>query len=95
MGDVVWSPRIGAIWDKSADNRSEKLSGSAPRTDWRDFLIEVLDGLAISKSTRRNILTAVAVENACLSGEITVFCHDTPALFSEPNRGQTSGIGVL
>jgi glycosyltransferase involved in cell wall biosynthesis len=83
LGDVVWSPRIGAIWDKSADNRSEKLSGSAPRTDWRDFLIEALDGPEISKATRRNIRTAVAVENACLSGEITVFCHDTPARFSE------------
>lgn len=83
LGDVVWSPRIGAIWDKSADNRSEKLSGSAARTDWRDFLIEALDGPGISKTTRRNIQTAVAIENACLSGEITIFCHDTPALFAE------------
>lgn len=83
LGDVVWSPRIGAIWDKSADNRSEKVVGSAPRAAWRDFLIEVLDGSVISARTRRNIRTAVAVENACLSGEITHFDHDTPALFNE------------
>jgi glycosyltransferase involved in cell wall biosynthesis len=83
LGDVVWSPRVGAIWDKSADNRSEKGEGSAPRTAWRNFLIEALDGPKLSTTTRRNIQTAVAVENACLSGEITLFGHETPALFAE------------
>lgn len=90
LGDVVWSPRIGAVWDKSADNRSEKVVGSAPRTAWRDFLIEALDASAISATTRRNIRTAVAVENACLSGEITHFGHDTPALFADARSIQTS-----
>lgn len=83
LGDVVWSPRIGAIWDKSADNRSEKVAGSPPRTAWRDFMIEALDGLELSTATRRNIRTAIAVENACLSGEIAIFGHETPALFAE------------
>jgi glycosyltransferase involved in cell wall biosynthesis len=83
LGDVVWSPRIGAIWDKSADNRSDKVVGSAPRTAWRDFLIEALDGPELSTATRGNIRTAVAVENAFLIGEIKHFSHETPALFAE------------
>ena len=83
LGDVVWSPRIGAIWDKSADNRSDKIAGSPPRTAWRNFLIEALDGAELSPATRRNIRTAVAVENACLNGEIKHFGHETPALFAE------------
>ena len=83
LGDVVWSPRIGAIWDKSADNRSERVAGSAPRTAWRNFLIEALDDTELSTATRRNIRVAVAVENACLSGEITHFSHETPARFAE------------
>lgn len=83
LGDVVWSPRVGAIWDKTADNRSEKVAGSPPRTAWRNFLIEALDGKDLSPGQRRNIRTAVAIENACLSGEITHFGHETPALFAE------------
>jgi hypothetical protein len=83
LGDVFWSPRIGATWDKSADNRSDNVAGSPPRTAWRDFLIEALDGPELSTATRRNIRTAVAVENACLRGEITFFGHETPALFAE------------
>jgi glycosyltransferase involved in cell wall biosynthesis len=83
LGDVVWSPRIGAIWDKSADNRSDKVVGSVPRSAWRDFLIKALDGPDVSTVTQGNIRTAVAVENAWLSGEITHFGHETPALFTE------------
>jgi hypothetical protein len=83
LGDVVWSPRIGAIWDKSADNRSDKVVGSAPRSAWRDFLIKALDGPEVSTAMQGNIRTAVAVENAWLSGEITHFGHETPALFTE------------
>lgn len=84
LGDVVWSPRIGAIWDKSADNRSDKGATSCPpRTAWRDFLLAALDCRRLSTTTRRNIQTAIAVENACLSGKIALFGRDTPALFAE------------
>jgi glycosyltransferase involved in cell wall biosynthesis len=84
LGDVVWSPRIGAIWDKSADNRSDKGGTScSPRTAWRDFLLGALHCRHLSTTTRRNIRMAIAVENACLSGKITLFGRDTPALFTE------------
>ncbi len=83
LGDVVWSPRIGAVWDKSADNRSDKDPGAPPRTAWRDFLLAALAGAELSTTTRRNIRTAVAVENACLRGQIALFSKETPALFAE------------
>lgn len=83
LGDVVWSPRIGAVWDKSADNRSDKSPGAPPRTAWRDFLLAALADPALSTTTRRNIRMAVAVENACLSGQLALFSKDTPALFAE------------
>jgi len=84
LGEVVWSPRIGAVWDKSADNRSDKIDAKSPRTAWRNFLLAALTGEKLSPTTRRNIRMAIAVENACLSGKITVFSKDTPALFAEP-----------
>ena len=87
LGDVVWSPRIGAVWDKSADNRSDKDKCALPRTAWRDVLLSALRGSALSATMRRNIRTAIAVENACLSGTIALFSKETPALFSE--TGQT------
>lgn len=83
LGEVVWSPRIGAVWDKSADNRSDKTIGAPPRTAWRDFLLAALAGAQLSTITRRNIRTAVAVENACLDGQIKLFSKDTPALFAD------------
>jgi glycosyltransferase involved in cell wall biosynthesis len=83
LGEVVWSPRIGAVWDKSADNRSDKDVGPPPRTAWRDFLLAALAGAQLSATTRRNIRTAVAVENACLDGRINLFSKQTPALFAE------------
>ena len=86
LGDVVWSPRIGAIWDKSADNRTDKNLGSPPRTAWRDFLLAALIDPTLSSTTRRNLRTAVAVENACLSGKIVLFSKQTPALFSEAGK---------
>lgn len=83
LGDVVWSPRVGAIWDKSADNRSDKVVGSSPRTAWRDFLVSVLNCTEVSAVTRESIRVAVAVENACLSGQIACFGKDTPAFYAE------------
>jgi glycosyltransferase involved in cell wall biosynthesis len=83
LGDVVWSPRIGAVWDKSADNRSDKDLCAPPRTAWRDFLLAALAGPTLSTTTRRNIRMAVAVENACLGGRLKVFSKETPALFAE------------
>ena len=84
LGDVVWSPRIGATWDKSADNRSDKGAAlSPPRTAWRDFLLDAMDCRDLSTVTRRNIRMAVAVENACLSGKISLFGKGTPALFAD------------
>jgi glycosyltransferase involved in cell wall biosynthesis len=83
LGEVVWSPRIGAVWDKSADNRSDKAYSASPRTAWRNFLLTALADEKISSKTRRNIRTAIAVENSCLSGKITVFNKETPALFAE------------
>lgn len=86
LGDVVWSPRVGAIWDKSADNRSDRVAGSPPRTAWRDFLVSALDCTEVSAMTRENIRMAVAVENACLSGQIARFGKDTPAFYAEPRE---------
>ncbi len=84
LGDVVWSPRIGAVWDKSADNWTDKITGAPPRTAWRDFLTGALDAETLSPSTRRNIRTAIAVETACLDGQIALFGKDTPARFVAP-----------
>jgi glycosyltransferase involved in cell wall biosynthesis len=86
IGDVVWSPRVGAIWDKSADNRSDKVVGSPPRTAWRDFLVSALNCTDVSAMTRDNIRMAVAVENACLSGQIAYFGKDTPASYAQTNE---------
>ncbi len=86
LGEVVWSPRIGAVWDKSADNRSDKKLGSPPRTAWRDFLLAALTGDELSTTTRRNIRTAIAIENACLTGKIALFSKETPALFVEAGQ---------
>jgi glycosyltransferase involved in cell wall biosynthesis len=83
LGDVVWSPRVGAIWDKSADNRSDKVAGSPPRVAWRDFLVSALNCTDVSAKTRDNLRMAVAVENACLSGQISCFGKDTPAFYTE------------
>lgn len=83
LGEVVWSPRIGAVWDKSADNRSDTDLGAAPRTAWRDFLLVAQGGAQLSSTTRRNIRTAIAIENACLEGKIKVFSKETPALFAD------------
>jgi hypothetical protein len=83
LGEVVWSPRIGAVWDKSADNRSDKDLNAPPRTAWRDFLSAALAVPQLSATTRRNIRTAVAVENAYLKGHIKLFSKETPALFAD------------
>ena len=93
LGDVVWSPRIGAVWDKSADNRSDQTPGAPPRTAWRDFLLAALTGEELSSTTRRNIRTAVAVENACLSGQLALFNKETPKLFAE--AGKQIGAGAV
>lgn len=82
IGDVVWSPRIGAVWDKSADNRSDRAEGCPPRTAWRDFLLAARADTSLSEMTRRNLTMAVAVENACLGGQIALFDKDTPARFT-------------
>lgn len=83
LGEVVWSPRIGAVWDKSADNRSDTDYGTSPRTAWRDFLLGALNADALSTTTRRNIRMAIAVENACLGGLIALFNKETPTLFAQ------------
>lgn len=85
-GDVVWSPRIGAVWDKSADNRSDRATDCPPRTAWRDFLLAAQADQSLSRTTRRNLKMAVAVENACLCGQITVFDKGTPARFLVPEN---------
>jgi hypothetical protein len=85
IGDVVWSPRIGAIWDKSADNRSDRAEGCPPRTAWRDFLVAAQADKSLSGTTRQNLEMAVGVENACLCGQIVLFDKGTPARFSMPD----------
>lgn len=86
LGDVVWSPRVGAIWDKSADNRSDKTEDSLPRTAWRDFLIDVLTDSNLTATKRRNVRVAIAVENAYLRGQIKIFDRDTPTRFALPEK---------
>ncbi|WP_230426523.1 glycosyltransferase family 2 protein [Paragemmobacter aquarius] len=87
LGDVVWSPRIGAVWDKSADNRSDRAEGCPPRTAWRDFLVAAQVDKSLSGMTRQNLEIAVAVENACLSGQIVLFDKGTPARFVGRDKG--------
>lgn len=86
IGDVVWSPRIGAVWDKSADNRSDRVEVCTPRTAWRDFLLAAQADQSLSRTTRQNLKMAVAVENACLCRRIVVFDKGTPARFSVPEN---------
>jgi glycosyltransferase involved in cell wall biosynthesis len=83
LGEVVWSPRVGAIWDKSADNRSDGSSLPTPSPAFRDFLREAALAEGIGERTRRNIRTAIAVEGARLTGEIRIYDHDTPARYAE------------
>lgn len=94
LGEVVWSPRIGAVWDKSADNRSDKDLGAPPRTAWRDFLLTALASAELSTTKRRNIRTAVAVENAYLDGHINLFSKETPALFTEAQHRSNGHLTV-
>lgn len=82
LGDVVWSPRIGAVWDKSADNRSDIAGVAVPSPAFRDFLREAVSSAGISDLKRENIETALAVESARLEGRLRFYDHETPALFS-------------
>lgn len=82
LGEVVWSPRVGAVWDKSADNRSDGSSLPAPSSAFRDFLRGGVLHDAISPRTRRSIQTAIAVEEARLAGEIRIYDHGTPARYA-------------
>jgi glycosyltransferase involved in cell wall biosynthesis len=82
LGEVVWSPRVGAVWDKSADNRSDGSSLPAPSPAFRDFLRGAGMRDEISPLTRRNIRTAIAVEEARLAGELRIYNHETPARYA-------------
>lgn len=83
LGEVVWSPRVGAVWDRSADNRSDGATGPAPSPAFRDFLREAALAGGIGERTRCNIRTAIAVEEARLSGEIRIYDHDTPNRYAD------------
>lgn len=83
LGEVVWSPRVGAVWDKSADNRSDGVSGPAPSPAFRDFLREAAETGGIGDRTRENIRMAIAVEEARLSGELRIYDHQTPARYAQ------------
>jgi len=85
LGDVVWSPRVGAVWDKSADNRSDGSAIPTPSPAFRDFLREAEGVDVVAERTRYNIRTAIAVEEAGLAGEIRFYDHHTPARYVEPD----------
>lgn len=78
QGDVVWSPRIGAVWDRSAENRSDGAAGPAPAPAFRDFLRSALLNTELPDRMRRNLRTAIAVEEARLAGDIRLYDHETP-----------------
>lgn len=82
LGEVVWSPRVGAVWDKSADNRSDGSSLPAPSPAFRDFLRGAVLHDEISPRTRRSIQTAIAVEEARLAGELRIYDQETPARYA-------------
>lgn len=82
QGDVVWSPRVGAVWDRSADNRSDGASGPAPAPAFRDFLRAALLNTGLPDRMRRNLRTAIAVEEARLAGELRLYDHDTPSRYA-------------
>jgi len=83
LGEVVWSPKVGAVWDKSADNRSDGSALPAPSPAFRDFLRQALRVEGVPKTRRTNIRTAIAVEEARLTGEIRIYDHETPARYAQ------------
>lgn len=82
LGPVVWSPRVGAIWDRSAENRSDGAAGPAPAPAFRDFLRSAVLNTELPDRMRRNLRTAIAVEEARLAGEIRIYDHDTPSRYA-------------
>jgi GT2 family glycosyltransferase len=82
LGPVVWSPRVGAVWDRSAENRSDGAAGPAPAPAFRDFLRSAVLNTNLPDRMRRNLRTAIAVEEARLAGEIRIYDHDTPSRYA-------------
>lgn len=82
LGDVVWSPRVGAVWDKSADNRSDLTALPSPPVAFRDFLRQALRGVGNPTPLHENIQTALAVEEAWLTGELRIYDHQTPTRYA-------------
>lgn len=82
LGPMAWSPRIGAIWDKSAENRSD--SGiSQPSSAFLDFLVGAREKADLPDAMKSNIQVLVAVEQARMLGHISIYDHETPRKYQE------------
>lgn len=82
LGEVVWSPRPGAVWDKSAENRSDGAAGPVPSSAFRDFMLTAQLKPDLPDRMRRNLQTAIAVEEARLAGELRTYDHETPSRYA-------------
>ena len=85
LGPVAWSPRIGAVWRKDADNRSDQLVGPAPSGNFRDFLAEAKVRSDLPPSLIEGIHVCHAVESARVAGKIQLYDHGTPDLVASLN----------
>lgn len=77
LGPMAWSPRIGAVWDKTAENRSDG-GQSIPSPAFRDFLRHAMHAENISDQMREAIRVCAAVEQDRMLGNISIYGQDTP-----------------
>lgn len=90
LGRMAWTPAAGAVWDKSADNRSDPGT-STPSSAFRDFLEDAQDTTGLADQVRENIAVAMAVEDARIAGEIRFYDHGTPEKFRKTIEAEPDG----
>lgn len=82
LGPMAWSPRIGAVWVKTAENRSD-CGQPIPSPAFLDFLRQALRCENISDEMREAIRVCAAVEQDRMLGKISIYGHDTPGKYLE------------
>lgn len=81
LGPVIWSPKVGATWNKSAENRSVLTQHMTKNSVWSDFLESIQDHPNLSDNERENVRIAINVDLARWRGEIQFYDHNTPDLY--------------
>lgn len=89
IGEMAWSPVVGAVWNKTSDNRSDQTISAKPNA-FREFMAGVLDIPGLSDKRCENIRTAILLEDAHKSGRIRFFDHETPELIRQENQNLDS-----